>query len=377
MKTKRSRKDYKQKFINDCSYFWMCTWFDIDKKPDASLFLIKPEAKLQVKAFIFQKEICPTTKRPHYQCYFEFMKKVKLQDILKSLGLVSNDSNNLTGSYWQPRKKTHQNCLDYCSKEDTRADPKAVPVTYGTFSQELESRKQANDDNGVLKSIELVKSGATLKDIWDQCPQAFYLYRGNIASAICMQTKPRDWACKVIILHGPTGCGKSRWAKENYPDAYLFQPPGPGKQEWWPDYMGQEVVIVNEFYGQLEFDYLLNLLDRYPMTVQTKGGFVPMVAKTFIFTSNSMPSFWYADKKKFDGSKCDFRVLRRRITEAYGFCLQENENNELSYRMIRTPEFECPSDPSELYNFHLEMKRSGDYWVPENERSWMAQKKKD
>jgi hypothetical protein len=70
---------------------------------------------------------------------------------------------------------------------------------------------------------------------------------------------------------------------------------------WWDGYTGQPVVIIDEVRaGQsgaaskeilTEFLSLLDPKDAY--LGQTKGGFVPITAKIYIFTSPVHPNMWF------------------------------------------------------------------------------------
>lgn len=142
---------------------------------------------------------------------------------------------------------------------------------------------------------DLEKIADTEFDLWVRYYRAFERY-------LLMKTKPRDFKSIVHVLQGPTGTGKSRWAMENYPNAYWKQ-----RSNWWDGYMGQETVILDEFYGWLPFDLLLRICDRYPLMVETKGGQVQFVAKTIIITTNSLPCNWY--------KSAYFPSLARRVTE--------------------------------------------------------------
>jgi hypothetical protein len=66
-----------------------------------------------------------------------------------------------------------------------------------------------------------------------------------------------------------------------------------GDRPWWDGYDGQEVIVIDEFYGWLKRDFMYRLIDRYPMMLEVKGGAVPMQAKHVIFTSNKHPKEWY------------------------------------------------------------------------------------
>ena len=103
-----------------------------------------------------------------------------------------------------------------------------------------------------------------------------------------IKSKPRNHNTRVVVCQGPTGTGKSLWCQTNFPNAYWKQ-----RSNWWDGYEDHEDVILDEFYGWLQFDLLLRLCDRYPLHVETKGGNVNFVAKQIIITSNQIPDRWY------------------------------------------------------------------------------------
>lgn len=121
-----------------------------------------------------------------------------------------------------------------------------------------------------------------------------------------LTSKPRNHLTEVFVLQGPTGTGKSKWAMDNYPDAYWKQ-----RSNWWDGYQDHETVILDEFYGWLPFDLLLRLCDRYPLHVETKGGNVNFVASKIIITSNQVPDRWYKNVY--------FQSFIRRVTQWHVF----------------------------------------------------------
>ena len=110
----------------------------------------------------------------------------------------------------------------------------------------------------------------------------------------------RRWKSKVYVLVGEPGTGKSKWALDNFPNAYWKQ-----RGNWWDGYHHDEVVL-DDFYGWLPFDTLLRLLDRYPLLVETKGGQASFIAKTIVITSNALPREWYQNVRNYS-------ALARRI----------------------------------------------------------------
>ena len=349
--SKRDRENFKKKYVNATSYHWMATWHDTSVLPSPALFVKDDKHKLPVVAFIYQVEIAPTTKKKHFQCYFEFFHKASFKKIQLCLGKNNKDS---YFGHWEIRRGTHQQAYDYCSKTETRENPLAEPITFGKFTVELEEKKEEKSEK-LSKAIQAINQGKTIEEVWRIDPKSYLKFRSNLICAINDISPKRSWVPEVIILYGPTGCGKSRWAQDNYPNAYIFQCPSIGKQEWWPSYYGHETVVINEFYGQLGFDYLLNLLDRYAMTVQTKGGFANFCATRVIFTTNTRPDYWYINQKKPDGSLCDFEILRRRVTKAFAFKFIPDPNKkEVKYEMVSVKSWQNPDKVEDVYKWHEE-----------------------
>jgi hypothetical protein len=132
-------------------------------------------------------------------------------------------------------------------------------------------------------------------DLWVRYYRAFEKYA-------LMKTPARNWKTNVHVLQGPTGTGKSKWAMDNYPNAYWKQ-----RSNWWDGYQGHDTVVMDEFYGWIPFDLLLRICDRYPLLVETKGGQVQFVAKTIVFTTNMLPCNWY--------KSCYFPSFARRVDQ--------------------------------------------------------------
>ncbi|QDZ59982.1 replication-associated protein [Beaked whale circovirus] len=99
----------------------------------------------------------------------------------------------------------------------------------------------------------------------------------------------RDFKTEVLVWVGPPGVGKSKLVSEQFPGAY-WKTPG---TKWWDGYYGQDVVIIDDFRGDIFFEYFLRLLDRYPLWVETKGGHVSFMARTLAITSNLCPHEWF------------------------------------------------------------------------------------
>lgn len=149
-------------------------------------------------------------------------------------------------------------------------------------------------------------------------PTTFIRYgRGvrDLADIIRKQRKaeePQPESITVIVLWGQSGSGKTECAKRSFPGAYSFMPQG-GQTTWWPDYDGEDTIIINEFANNFPFHYALRLLDEYGLKTQTKGGNTTLYAKTFVLTAMEPPTKWWP------GVTSNRDALYRRITHCYRF----------------------------------------------------------
>lgn len=224
---------------------------------------------------------------PHYQGYVEFSKPKRRAAV----------SRCLPRAWLEPRKGTREAARAYAMKDsDGKLDG---PWEYGSFEAGGAGRR--NDLRAVQEAI---KSGVSMDKIADDFFPQWVKYRQAFAQYQAMVAPPRRTEVYVEVIVGPTGTGKTRSAMDRFPDAFIKE-----ADKWWDGYTGQEVVVWDEFKGCYPWTRLLRCIDRYPYQAEVKGGYVPMRATKFIFTSNSLPSDWY------DGSKFHLDALYRRVSK--------------------------------------------------------------
>lgn len=236
---------------------------------------------------VYQKEVAPTTGTPHLQGYVYF-KNARTLTQMKKLD---------ASSHWAPARGTADENKTYCTKEPRAAGP----WEFGSKPQQgkrsdLEGLRQALVDKKDMSFIQEHFFGDYLR------------YGRNIEKCAMILAKPRDWPMEIICYWGPTGVGKTRLAMAENPGAYWKT-----KGLWWCGYINEEVVIIDEFYGWLPWDFMLRLTDRYPLIVESKGGACQFVAKKIVFTSNDHPKDWYPNMTEKYGWSPDTNPLCRRI----------------------------------------------------------------
>lgn len=222
---------------------------------------------------IYGKEICPETKRSHWQVYIESVKRHR----------ISWYSKRFNNAHVEIRKGTGLQASEYCKKDGEY-------IEFGELSGEYAGKR--NDLLAIKKKID---EGKTMIDIADNHFESFIRFNRGFSLYKSLKTKKRDFKTHVTVFYGLTGTGKSRRAFEMAQAAesfYYVTITGDGPV-WWNGYEGQELVVINDYLGEFRYRYILQLLDRYPIQVPTKGNMIEFTSKSIIFTSSKHPSLWY------------------------------------------------------------------------------------
>lgn len=103
---------------------------------------------------------------------------------------------------------------------------------------------------------------------------------------------------------GVTGTGKTRQARERFPDAYLKS-----NTKWWDGYNGEEVVILDEMTpNTIGSWHIKQWSDHYPFSAETKGGSVRIRPKVIIITSNYSIRECYSDPRDYEAIERRFKI---------------------------------------------------------------------
>lgn len=257
---------------------WM---FTINNPTDADA----PKTWTGVQYLIYQLEKGEAGTE-HYQGYVVFHKKKRLSALKK----INNKA------HWEPRGGSHEQARAYCSKEATRL--------MGPYEDGEPPRGQGARSD--LDSIRLaIIDGATDLDIADSnFPTFCHNYRA-FREYRRLKLPKRSTVTQATCIYGPTGTGKTTYVKNLLKGESVYWKP---RGKWWDDYAGEKNVVMDEFYGWLEWDVLLRMLEQdTPLQVETKGGSVHFVSTHVYILSNKPYTEWY----RFDGFYP--QALRRRL----------------------------------------------------------------
>ncbi len=232
---------------------------------------------------------------PHFQAYLEFGKRKTgyAVRIIEPRGV------------WAYRRGTRDQARLYCMKEDSRVEG---PWEYGDWEK-----------GGSGARVDLHEACAILKEhgltaLSEQRPTVFIKFSRGFEKLAFLQRGKRATPPRVILHYGPTGTFKTGLVLNRHPDAYK-KPPG---SKWFDGYTGQKVLLMDDFAGAssgVRLDWTLQLLDRYDLDVEMKGGHCRLMAETIYVTTNIHPSAWF-DYTTRGGQ---YRALARRFHEVYLF----------------------------------------------------------
>jgi len=217
--------------------------------------------------------MCPHTLRVHLQAYVYFGQPIS----------ASSCKDRCCGHpHVELRKGTHAQAKDYVCKSETRI---AGPFEFG----DPPAQGKRSDLDEVRKQIE---AGTSMKEIGMAHFGSFCrYYKGFQTYKRLCQDQFRSWKTTVFYFYGPAGSGKTRMVYDREPADKVYALPKSvkGGVTWFCGYDGHEVILIDDFYGDIAWGFLLNLLDRYQLLGQTKGGMVPLVPKRIYITSNLHP----------------------------------------------------------------------------------------
>lgn len=221
-----------------------------------------------INYYLYQRELCPDTGRKHWQGCIKFKHPRAFNGLHKRWPLWHWEA----ARNWAAAKK-------YCSKTESRLEP---PIEFGTDTAPN-------------------WQGESPSELWESNPDWMLRHHRAVASYNGL-LPATDRHVKTIFIWGTTGVGKSHSIHEHTKMGTTFWHSG---TKWWDGYNGQQSIIIDDFRGQWDFEYLLRVLDKYPMKVETKGGFVNLQSCTFYITSNLTLTELY---------NTDISPLKRRIS---------------------------------------------------------------
>lgn len=234
---------------------------------------------------------CGESGTPHIQGYLQLKDKARLTFLKKALHPTA---------HFEVARGTPAEASDYCKKEHRFTE-------FGIMST-IGARRDLSE------LCDAVVAGTRPLELAKTDPEHYVRYHKGLHALANSLVQPRNFKTKVFWLFGPTGSGKSKWVEQTSPNAYWKDP----CSKWWCGYDGEDVVIDDYRRDFCTFAALLRLLDRYPLTVEVKGGSTQFRSKRLYITTPKHP------KETWEGrTEEDLAQLLRRIDEILVFPTNE------------------------------------------------------
>lgn len=266
----------------------------------------------QLQYCIYQQEETPTTHARHWQGYCELKKGVRMRlETLKNRVLRSNTV------HVEERRGTQEEAIGYCSKceescmkEEWRVHGLRVPGTMTVITGTPSTSNQGHraDLEGFMEEAEEGSTMPELRRSQTHVCAKYHKFCEAYVADVQRSIIPAWREITVNVYWGHTGMGKTRRVYYEHPDVYKVDP---AAILWWDGYVGQDVVLIDDFDGWIPIGNMLNILDGYPLRLPVKGGFCYAAWQTVFITANTSPEEWYHERPLRQGH---LNALLRRLT---------------------------------------------------------------
>ena len=211
--------------------------------------------------------------------------------------------------------------VKYCMKEDDFVSFGFDPKEYVAAATAKRARSHKWET-----AVELVQKRGSLAKFEDQAFIARNL-RSLLAYANWWQTltpvhrvksaEGADWLCRVVVIWGLPGVGKSYWAEHGggLPGTVWVLPVQRSGGTWFDGYDGSPTLVLEDFdSAKMGMLTLFRVLDSYKFVGPVKSVTGGMTADWIqvIITNNHHPHDWYKD-----ASHARTQALDRRIKTCY------------------------------------------------------------
>lgn len=174
---------------------------------------------------------------------------------------------------------TNTQCRDYCTKNETKVEE---PFEFGTFSE-----MRARTD--VKNFFDLLDSGATDMELRELYPQ-LYLKEFKKLNELRLARRKEIYSkqCRdveVTYIYGSSGVGKSTYVNGLVVNDSVFRVDSFDKSAF-TDYAGEDTLVIDEFKGQFNLQFMNRLLDCFPLKVRGLCSLLPACFTKVYIVSN-------------------------------------------------------------------------------------------
>lgn len=191
---------------------------------------------------------------------------------------------------WPDTKEHQHNTWQYCNKPETRTlgpyeyNAQIIP---GHFTDLSSASQGARTDLKKFKSDCLIKCAEEIEAAYPEIEARYHKFFAKYAPPLKRSfAKP-----KVVIISAPTGVGKTFGCQSYHPDERVYHAQLDWRNLRAMQYSGEKIVIIDDLHPgtitECGADWLLALLDRYPIHVNTFAAKAPWMA-THIYINTTV-----------------------------------------------------------------------------------------
>eukprot|EP00918_Siedleckia_nematoides_P083677 GHVU01183432.1.p1 GENE.GHVU01183432.1~~GHVU01183432.1.p1 ORF type:complete len:361 (+),score=34.47 GHVU01183432.1:558-1640(+) len=249
------------------------------------------------------------------------------------------------GWYIQARDKKlpREGWLRYHTKLRTKVEPE-IPLLYqrgempkDKIRRSVEEKQDLDDTKRSQKRKEWERRKYLVRMMmWDELDEEFpgFIYSSSgqamkrelLKQANTQYNQPLEGQLDNFIIHGPSGTGKSSSVALLYPNCYKkqkgtqywdgYDPTNPDHEVVWIDEMSKETLKTLTGKQDGGFEFLKELGDRYPVTVDEKytKGF-KIRPKKIIITMNEHPTSLLPERAVEVNKKALYRKFKVRLPD--------------------------------------------------------------
>lgn len=245
---------------------------------------------------------------PHLQGFVAFALRKKFDTVKKLLG---------GRGHLEPVRVTPDKAAAYCKKDGDFFEKGKLP-------EEIKKQGARSDLHAIKDQID---QGASVWEIAQATHEGFSAVSRAHKFFLGYETAidtPRNWQTQVYVFYGSPGTFKSTAAHRFAQLFTVVRPRHSGDGVWFDGYQPNlhRAALLDDFYGWMPFNNLLELLDRYGCRVQVKGGTVQWKPQSICITSNTSPERWYNYNEHMH-----YPALQRRLAQVFRHTLVEAAND--------------------------------------------------
>lgn len=233
-----------------------------------------PALSDKVRYVKWQHEKCPTSGKEHYQGWCQLSVSCRPTAIQKEWGCKF---------HYEECRGTEEDNEKYCSKSESRV---AGPWELGAI---VKQGKRTD----IEKCLQDIQNGESAFDVLMANPNAYIKYTHGFKTAksiIDAKDKSRR-KVQVIVLWGESGCGKTTEAIMDSDDYYLLG--HDAETLWWDGYDGEKTLIIDDFYGWIQYANFLRITEGWQYRMPVKGTHTYARWTKVYITSNVHPREWF------------------------------------------------------------------------------------